>query len=139
MHFNSKMFLYADDTTIFNYGKTIQEVQKNLQDDLDTICRWLDLNNMNLHPQKTKVMAFGHKKKIRNNVLLIKFRNVFLENVKKIKYLGVILDTSMTWNEHVTSVVGKNFTRDRLYSEDKTSASIQNSEEFVFFNDFALY
>ena len=84
-------------------------------------------------------MAFGHKKKIRNNVLLIKFRNVFLENVKKIKYLGVILDTSMTWNEHVTSVIGKNFTRDGLYSEDKTSDSIKNSEEFVFFHDFTLY
>ena len=37
------MSLYADDTAIFNYGKTVKEVQTNLQDDFDTICKWLDL------------------------------------------------------------------------------------------------
>ena len=68
LHFNSKMSLYADDTAIFNHGETMKEVQKNLQDDFVTICKWLDLNNMHLHPRKTKVMAFGHKKKLRNDV-----------------------------------------------------------------------
>ena len=53
---------YADDTAIFNDGKTVKEVQTNLQDDFDTICKWLDLNNMHIHPQKTKVVAFGHRK-----------------------------------------------------------------------------
>ena len=40
-------------------------------------------------------------------VLLITFRNVPLENVKKIKYLGVILDSGMTWGDHVSKIVGK--------------------------------
>ena len=91
------MSLYAD-TAIFNYGKTVKEVQANLQDDFDTICKWLDL--MHIHPQKTKVMVFGHRKKLGNDVLSITFRNVPLEKVKKIKYLGVILDSGMTWGEH---------------------------------------
>ena len=29
------------------------------------------------------------------------------ENEKKIKYLGVILDSGMTWGEHVSKIVGK--------------------------------
>ena len=78
LHSNSKMSLYADDTAIFNYGKTVKEVQTNLQDDFDTICKWLDINNMHIHPLKTKVVAFGHKKKMRNDVLSITFRNVYL-------------------------------------------------------------
>ena len=45
-------------------------------------------------------MAFGHRKKLGNDVLSITYRNVLLENVKKIKYLGVILDSGMTWGEH---------------------------------------
>ena len=45
------MSLYADDTAIFNYGKTVKEVQKILQDDFD-ICKWLDLNNMHIHTHK---------------------------------------------------------------------------------------
>ena len=52
-------------------------------------------------------MAFGHKKKLGNYVLSITFRNVPLENYKKIKYLGVILDSGMTWGEHVSKIVGK--------------------------------
>ena len=83
------------------------EVQKNLQDDFDKICKWLDLNNMHLHPKKTKVMAFGHKRKLGNGVLLINYRNVPLENVNKIKYLGISLDSSMTWDVHVSTVVSK--------------------------------
>ena len=38
------MSLYADDAAIL-FGKIIKEVQKNLQDDFITICRWLDLNS----------------------------------------------------------------------------------------------
>ena len=93
------MPLYADDTAIFNYGKTVKEVHKNLTDEFDTICKWLDINNMHIHPQKTKVVAFGHRKKLGNDVLST-LRNVPLENVKKIKYLGAILDSGMTWGEH---------------------------------------
>ena len=107
LHSNSKLSLYADDTAIFNHGKTIREVQKNLQDDFDTICKWLDLNNMHLHPRKTKVMAFGHKKKLGKDVLLINYRNLPLENVNKIKYLGVLLDSGMTWGVHISTVVSK--------------------------------
>ena len=57
------MSLYADDTAI-NYGKTVKEVQKNLQDDFDTICKWLDIMHIIIHPQKTKVVFFGHRKKL---------------------------------------------------------------------------
>ena len=52
------MSLYADDTAIFNYGKTVKEVQKIFKDNFDTVCKWLDINNMHIHPQKTKVVAF---------------------------------------------------------------------------------
>ena len=62
---------------------------------------------MHIHPQKTKVLAFGHRKKLGNYVLSITFRNVPLANVKKIKYLGVILDSGMTWGEHVSKIVCK--------------------------------
>ena len=131
---NSKMSPYADDTAIFNYGKTVKEVQKN------TICKWLDINNMHIHPPKTKVVAFGHRKKLGNDVLSITFRNVPLENVKKIKYLGVILDSGMTWGEHVSKIVGKiSQAIGRIYKENQTFAFIQNIEELVFCYDFTLH
>ena len=107
MNVNSKMCLYADDTAIFCHDILSKEVQNNLQCDFDVICNWLDLNGMHLHPNKTKVMAFGHRKRLRNDALMIKYRNEPIENVKKIKYLGVTLDSGMTWGEHVSSIVVK--------------------------------
>ena len=63
---------------------------------------------MHLHPHKTKIMAFGHRKKtLRNYMFLLKYKNLPLENVSKIKYLGIIFDSSMIWGEHVTYFVGK--------------------------------
>ena len=101
------MSLYADDTAMFNYGKTMNDVHMVLQEDFDLICKWLDLNNMHLHPQKTKVMAFGHRKKLVNNILVLKFKGQPIENVHKIKYLGVIFYSGMTWKEHICYIVGK--------------------------------
>ena len=47
----------------FNYGKTVKEVQTKLQDDFDTLCKWLYNTNMHIYtPKKTKVVAFGHRK-----------------------------------------------------------------------------
>ena len=83
LHVHTKISLYADDTALFNSGKTIKEVQKNLQEDFELIWKWLDLNSMHLHPQKTKHM------------LLLKYKNFPLDNVSKIKYLGIIFDASM--------------------------------------------
>ena len=107
LHAHSKMSLYADDTAIFNYGKTMNDVHMVLQEDFDLICKWLDLNNMHLHPQKTKVMAFGHRRKLVNNILVLKFKGQPIENVHEIKYLGVIFYSGMTWKEHICYIVGK--------------------------------
>ena len=40
LHSNAKMSLYADEKAIFNYGKAAKEVQKNVEDDFLTICKW---------------------------------------------------------------------------------------------------
>ena len=58
------MSLYADDTSNSIHDKAVKEVKKILQDDFDTICKWLDINNIHIHPQQTKVVAFCHMKKI---------------------------------------------------------------------------
>lgn len=54
------MSLYADDTVSFN---NFSEVQENLQNAFDLICKWFDINKMYIHPQKTMVMSFGSKRK----------------------------------------------------------------------------
>ena len=55
------------------------------------------------------------------------------------KILGCyILDSGMTWGEHVSKIVGK-ISQAIGYTENQTFAFIQNIEEFVFCYDFTLH
>ena len=106
-HNNSKVSLYADDTVIFNNSNVFSEVQQNLQNDFDLICKWFDINEMYIHPQKTMVMSFGSKRKLENNRLSIKLNGKNLQCVETMKYLGVILDSQLTWSEHIKYISTK--------------------------------
>ena len=44
---------------------------------------------MYLHPQKTKVMIFGSKRKLNNQSMSIAFKDTTLENVDKITYISM--------------------------------------------------
>ena len=106
-HENTKISLYADDTALFNYDINVEKVQKNLQQDFDLISNWFENNDMYLHSGKTKVMMFGPKRKLHNKKLMVKYKNERLDNTESIKYLGVILDSQLLWNEHVAYIRNK--------------------------------
>ena len=73
-----------DDTAIFNNDYTLSKIQINLQSDFDLLVRWLEINCMYIHPDKTKVIAFGPKRKLRNNVLYVKYNHVGLVRASKL-------------------------------------------------------
>ena len=106
-HSNTKISLYADDTAIFNADQNLPSIQCNLQQDFDLLKNWLLINRMYLHPQKTKVMIFGSKRKLNNQSVSIKFKDTELENVDNIKYLGVILDSQLNWSYYISYLSNK--------------------------------
>ena len=55
-------------------------------------------------------MVFTNKKK-RLNDLNILIDGTRIEEVKKTKFLGVIIDNKLSWKNHVAHVVGKSIKR----------------------------
>ena len=106
-HSNTKISLYADDTAMFNTDQNLTKIQRNLQSDFDLISNWLVINRLFLHPQKTKVMLFGSKRKLSNQHLCIKHNDIVLESVDQMKYLGVILDNKLNWSLHISHIANK--------------------------------
>ena len=106
---NSKttLSLYADDTAMFSCDNNLSKVQNNLQNDFDLIVTWLEYNGMHIHPGKTKVIAFGPKCKLRNNIISVKYKDTKLEHVTSIKYLGVIIDSQLLWSHHINYICTK--------------------------------
>jgi len=51
------MDLYADDSTLFRSDTNLLKIETNLQTNLDITSKWCNINNMALHPKKTKCMV----------------------------------------------------------------------------------
>ena len=60
--------LYADDTTlnatVESFGETAADIQISIRNELQKICKWLDLNKLHLNVAKSKFMLFHMPQKI---------------------------------------------------------------------------
>ena len=61
---NSKLLLYADDSSILVSGKDVSQIQATLSKELESIREWLIDNKLSLHLGKTESILFGTNKKL---------------------------------------------------------------------------
>ena len=90
--------LYADDTTLYVVGKNFNHIRSKLQHDIDLVSMWLKSNSLMLNTSKTKTMLF--QKDGLNPSLNIVIDNVTIEHVNEFKFLGLWLDTALTFSRH---------------------------------------
>ncbi len=102
---NCHLHLYADDTAIAVSADSNQERELKMTECSKTAYTW---NKLFLNLSKTRSMVFG------SNYTVNKVDNINLnvgstqiELVKKYKYLGVVLDNTLTFSEHVKYLKGK--------------------------------
>lgn len=55
----SAIFLYADDTVLYQSGTSVREVHRQLQVKLDQFVDWCRMNNLTLNIKKTKSFNFS--------------------------------------------------------------------------------
>ena len=97
--------LYADDTSVLLNGKNINELMDIINNELQKLYMWLRANILTLNIDKTYYMIF-HRARIKNKdfSLGISINNCALKEVDNCKYLGIILDTRISWVEYITYV-----------------------------------
>ena len=79
-----------------------------LNEDLSAIARWCCRNSLGVNPDKTKLLVIGVPQITRNlpSFLLVKLLGKEVKPVLVAKDLGVIIiDSSLSYNEHVTKTV----------------------------------
>ena len=69
-----KSILYADDTLLYYAGRTENDLQVKINEDLNSLSQWLNNNLLTLNYEKTKFMVFANKKQISTKV------NITIEN-----------------------------------------------------------
>jgi len=98
----SKLSMYADDTKVFKAIYTIQDCH-NLQIDLNSIARWAELWQMELNPDKTKLLSIGKPKIIFDYTL----NGKQIEKVTHINDIGVIIQSDLKFTMHCLNVTKK--------------------------------
>ena len=97
----SSVRLFADDTIIYNSS----ENHHTLQDDLEKLEEWEEAWDMEFHPLKCQHILFSRKRKPSNNTY--KLHSTDIIKTSTIKYLGVTVDSKLTWNNHVSNVAAR--------------------------------
>jgi hypothetical protein len=109
---NVKINLFADDTLMYYNGTDCNDVVNEMNLNLENITGWLKENKLKLNTEKTKAMVITNssvtRKKFMNNIQHpICIENVEIEFVDEFKYLGVILDPHLTFDNHVNYIAKK--------------------------------
>ena len=97
----SKCIVYADDTTLIVRGKTLSEAIQNTNIILKQYYDYFALNKLTLNESKTKYMIFSKQnKKYEVNHDILKINDIIIERVKSFKFLGLVINENLNWNDH---------------------------------------
>ena len=77
-----------------------------LQQDIDKISEWVNIDHLSLNPVKCKSMLVSRKKKP-TQLLPFHLNGSLLEHVDTFKHLGILLSSDLSWSAHVSSICAK--------------------------------
>ena len=91
--------LFADDTCLLFSADSVAALQQIANTELSKIVNWMVSNKLTLNHSKSKFLIIT--KKGRNASINIHINNHAIEQVDSIEYLGITIDSKLSWNEHI--------------------------------------
>ena len=90
--------LFADDTTLYMRHTNLVYLEWCVMEDLKNIADWFMANYLTLNLSKTVGIMFSGKKT--KKLPRLKFGEVEIPFVEKMKFLGIWIDNKLSWNDH---------------------------------------
>ena len=133
-----KVHNFADDTNLLCLGNSIKKLIKLVNADLKCLVNWLNANDISLNVKKTEMVIFKSKQKKLEGDLKIKLSDKRLYPTESVKYLGVKIDTNLSWQYHVNDLSVKlNRANALLFKMRKyVSCKILRSIYFAIFDSY---
>ena len=76
--------------------------------ELMKLYEWLCINRLSLNISKTNFVVFHAKNKPKSPVTIL-INNKAIDEVEEVKYLGIIIDSKMTFKNHINELKKKDF------------------------------
>ena len=103
---NTLPVLFADDTNLFKSHQDLAHIEKVLNEELKSISLWLRVNKLSLNVKKRPISVFFLNEKFYRPFKLL-INNQAIGEVNNTKFLGVIIDQKINWNDHINYAAGK--------------------------------
>ena len=87
----------------------LKTAEEKLQKVLNTFEKWFETTGFSFSTTKTKVLICHRKKRAHPPKISLFLNQELLECVTEFKFLGVILDSKLTWAPHLMKIKQKSF------------------------------
>jgi hypothetical protein len=106
--------MYVDDTNLiyFDVLENRDKLVTNIENELHCVNEWVDNNSLALNSLKTKLMLVGTKTRLACfGNLSIMFNGTIIQECETLKCLGLVIDSTLSWEAHITSMARACHTR----------------------------
>ena len=126
--------LFADGTTIHSSHSNLNNLLLSLQESINKLLQWTELNHMSLNSYKTKYMTITTRQKRQNisSRMPLYIGNEKIFKVATHKVLGVTNDNNLSWTNHVNELT-KRVSR-KLYQLSKIKHLLNAHARKLFFH-----
>ena len=98
---------FADDTNLLHFSDSLKQLAKQMNLDLKSLCHWLNANRISLNASKTEYVLFKSPRKPLNYDFRLSINGRRLLPSNSIKYLGVLLDSDLSWKSQINATAVK--------------------------------
>jgi len=102
----SKLILFADDTGVIITNPSPSRFKEDINNIIDNINNWFRCNSLSLYFHKTYFLEFRPKKSYEIDIK-ISCHNELIKKTKNTKFLGLDIDSSLSWKKHIDQMMFK--------------------------------
>ena len=129
------MSLFADDIALYRHIKSSVDYWK-LQLDITALVDWISRHYLSLQPSKCCYMLITRKRTCSIPPPILYVSEIPLQLVSSVRYLGVQLNSDLSWSPHITNLCTKarqlvGLLYRRFYKHANTSTLLQLYKSFI--------
>ena len=103
--------IFADDTNLFASACDLKDLETLINSELEKVKEWCDVNKLSINFSKTNYMIIKSSRKVSGN-MEVKLHSMdgschILRKKDHIKYLGVMIDESLSWKYHISYICSR--------------------------------
>ena len=102
-----QFYLFADDTNIYYEADNLKKLETTINKELKKLHTWLIVNRLSLNINKTNFVVFHPYNKPPKQKITIKIYKKAISEKDHVKYLGILIDSTLTWRNHIDNIASK--------------------------------